>query len=1055
MSVIVISFILLVLPPGMVNGDNRADNGISTEERELLHWLLNEAAQEAKVEPTLSFISNNINERYIYYLNPYLDFYNKDYSEEKFFDKVVLDNGYEYLFLVYLEEWSEDQIDDFVSKHGLSNRVSHLKDAYQEDNLDRIEFKSGDLNIGLLLLDSPKVHHEIVDEFLNLYNNWKNDASNYSSIENAFITHYYIRVFYNNNKLDYITEIYNLGYAQNVPHIDYILGSYSFLYNSLRNQGSYEELLRLIREELLSYIGENKFGSIRREFDIYLNYTLGLHRIGNITKAFDALNQIEHYVENEEITPHHYFAYVNNRSVLYHELGRYSDYIDLQLEALEHARELGIDGAKVHSLNNIYRFYRSTEDWQQAEQYLVEAMNIVEEGPPEELADVNISMAIYQKDYVHDYAKAEEYFEKALSFANESGDFNTVIRAKTEWANFLIEQGQYQQASELHYEVLTDSEEAGSERSMLDAMAMYADVQLDLGNIAEARNFLNELEEYNLSEYDFRLQLRAVTTRARYHLKNNELKTAVAFFQPYIQETLDRVQNSSDYQTGRASLISVFEEAFRLYARVLSEKGAGSQLLSFLDRFNNLSQADFHNHHLLKSEMLSEDELIYDQELTQHIDQLRDQIRRADDSDERARLNEMLLEAENEKNRLRHKIHDQQQFESPDITRIRRSLGRDEMVLKYSMIANTMYVHAIYRDKIEGQVVEMEDTEIQEIESFIEAMKSGDTDLEFLYALQNKFIEPEWLVDIERVEVIPDHFMHYIPHEIIPVTEPSHKQAYGSTRYLIEDVTINYRHSLTELSQPGSDSRTGNREILAMGVTRTKEGTSVLESGSTLPSLPFAAVEVNNIRQIYENHQSCRVFVDEEVNFSNFKAYAPQSQVMHLATHSEVSPHDPLFSVIYLGGDDPDNQSHIHAYELFEMNLQNELVVLSSCESGAGAYVRGGGIAGLNRAFRFAGAQSMAMNLWPVRDETAARLNTQFYRNLHEGNPKDKALREAKLYYLNNRNSDPFWWGAMMMYGDPSPLHEDTGSRTAALTLLIAWFASITVIMVMKMYRKS
>ena len=829
-----------------------------------------------------------------------------------------------------------------------------------------------------------------------------------------------------------------------MPPLKFNIDTYSFLYSALLERGHFETLLASVRKYLKPEI-DSEFGSPDRSADVYLTYAIALFQIGNIHEALGALEKLGALIEDDSTNLERYFPYYfNDLGVIYHRLGRYNEYLELQIQALEYATEYGIPEVKLHSINNLYRFYRANDNWDQAEYYLQRGMEVAQEAPEEEYVDIVLSTAIYYRDYKRNYETASSYFEETLELAHKVGELDPIIRVKTEWASMLREQQKYDEASSIHSEIISIAKSADSRRSLLSAISRYTETRMDQDKTESIKSYLDTLNQEELSDYDFHLQLRVNNTLARAQKLDQELSAAREKMEPYIRESLGRVQNSSDYQTGRASLVPVKDDAFRLYASILYEDDAHETLLTFLDRLNNLSQADFHNHHLLKSEVLTEEELIYDKELTQMIDDLRSQMRNADE-DERSELNEMLIKAENEKNQLRHKIHDQSAFEEVDIPAVQQSLGRDEMILNYRMIDNRMYIHAIYRDDIKSRIVEFSDLEIQEIEQTIENMHAGDTDLEFLYDLQSRIIEPEWLTDVSQVEVVPDHFLYYIPHEVFPVTQPEHPGAYGSTRYLIEDVIINYRHALNEWSQP--DSRRSiagwTNEIVAMGVTRSSDQESVLEPGKSLPALPFAEKEVNDIQSFYANQNSCRTLLNEDANYDNFVNTAHTGRVLHLATHGEVSPHDPLFSVIYLGGNDQSDQSHIFAYELFEMDLQNELVVLSSCESGAGTYVKGGGIAGLSRAFRFAGARSMATNLWPVRDETAARLSSSFHEHLKQGYSKDEALREAKLNYLNQRNSNPYWWGAMTLYGDPSPLYRSPASREVAISLLFLWMIAL------------
>jgi CHAT domain-containing protein len=149
--------------------------------------------------------------------------------------------------------------------------------------------------------------------------------------------------------------------------------------------------------------------------------------------------------------------------------------------------------------------------------------------------------------------------------------------------------------------------------------------------------------------------------------------------------------------------------------------------------------------------------------------------------------------------------------------------------------------------------------------------------------------------------------------------------------------------------------------------------------------------------------------------------------------------HKKVFQNASLSDDDsPQDDGQIHAYELFPLHMKSDMVMLSSCESGTGSYITGSGLIGLNRAFTYAGVKSLVMNMWKVDDKAAETVSVQFYKYLKQGLPKDEALRKAKLYYLNNVDSDPLKWGSYIVTGKISPLfHPIWDLATIATRFLI------------------
>jgi CHAT domain-containing protein/tetratricopeptide (TPR) repeat protein len=110
------------------------------------------------------------------------------------------------------------------------------------------------------------------------------------------------------------------------------------------------------------------------------------------------------------------------------------------------------------------------------------------------------------------------------------------------------------------------------------------------------------------------------------------------------------------------------------------------------------------------------------------------------------------------------------------------------------------------------------------------------------------------------------------------------------------------------------------------------------------------------------------------------------------------------------------------ALELAGLDLWGtQLVVLSACDTGRGDIKLGQGVYGLRRAFLVAGAETVVMSLWQVKDDTTPRLMEAYYSNLLAGQGRASALRKAMLS-LRATHPHPHYWAPFIVVGQDAPL---------------------------------
>jgi CHAT domain-containing protein len=117
--------------------------------------------------------------------------------------------------------------------------------------------------------------------------------------------------------------------------------------------------------------------------------------------------------------------------------------------------------------------------------------------------------------------------------------------------------------------------------------------------------------------------------------------------------------------------------------------------------------------------------------------------------------------------------------------------------------------------------------------------------------------------------------------------------------------------------------------------------------------------------------------------------------------------------------DNDTEDGFLQAREIFRLELDSDLVVLSACQTARGQILAGEGVQGLAQAFFHAGARSVVASLWNVNDERTATFMEAFYRHLADGQSKASALRAAKLDLLRDGStSAPRYWAPFILIGE-------------------------------------
>lgn len=146
--------------------------------------------------------------------------------------------------------------------------------------------------------------------------------------------------------------------------------------------------------------------------------------------------------------------------------------------------------------------------------------------------------------------------------------------------------------------------------------------------------------------------------------------------------------------------------------------------------------------------------------------------------------------------------------------------------------------------------------------------------------------------------------------------------------------------------------------------------------------------------------------------------------IIHISTHALLNANHPELSGIVLSLVDEQGNTQdgfLQLYEVYNLDLSADLVVLSACQTALGKEFKGEGLLSLTRGFMYAGASRVAATLWEVDDEASKELMILFYRKmLVENLPPAAALRESQIamWKRKGRMSNPYFWAPFILQGE-------------------------------------
>lgn len=290
-----------------------------------------------------------------------------------------------------------------------------------------------------------------------------------------------------------------------------------------------------------------------------------------------------------------------------------------------------------------------------------------------------------------------------------------------------------------------------------------------------------------------------------------------------------------------------------------------------------------------------------------------------------------------------------------------------------------------------------------------------------LYDILFKPLE-NYLKGIKSITIVPAPSFKDLVFENLLTSPVLANEKWSDYSYLLKKYDIGYAYSIASnlALQKLYDSRPPTKFDLSMF--------SAFANG-TNEHLDWGCGGGNDLNQIAEATvlASQQITANKKTYFPNaskadFLAHSTNSTISQLTLHGCFNTkNNTLENYLQFTPNDQDD-GKFRIADFYGTRLNHRLLVLASCETGAGNVSNSEGVQSIARACLHAGCSSVVTAIDAVEDKSTAILMKYFYENIFEGQAINEALTNAKKQYLANPQTKgfrhPMYWANMICIGN-------------------------------------
>jgi len=373
--------------------------------------------------------------------------------------------------------------------------------------------------------------------------------------------------------------------------------------------------------------------------------------------------------------------------------------------------------------------------------------------------------------------------------------------------------------------------------------------------------------------------------------------------------------------------------------------------------------------------------------------------------------------------------------ERPDIDALRASLGKDEALLAVMPAFDGVYLLAIGADT---QRIERAQMDRAGLVALVGTLRGSLTPAGFdqasAHSLYSQIFTPGILATLGRassLRIVPTGAFASLPFSMLP--QRPVETVTRATPWLIHRFAIEVQPGFSISGSQRHQFATRDQRFLGVGAPQLfgdvqaadaprRGGTRAL---SQLPPLPGSQAELQAVAHRFGAARTT-LLVGADANERALRTRDLSGYgVILFATHGLVSGEmegvtEPALVLSPPGADDRQDDGLLTASEVATMRIGADWVILSACNTAAGDNSQSPAYSGLAQAFRYAGAGSLLVSHWPVRDDASAFVTLETVKGANRGLPRAVALQRAMLKLIGSKHPNavqPYIWAPFILMG--------------------------------------